>query len=140
MRLLLIGISSLFLLSCTGMPSEINKSKMLIIGKVETGPLGASAYLAEECINNIPYYVLVYRSRFSMATRYDAKGKIPACLQQAPSELPEYKVMKKGEMGGSKARLGSVCLGGIEYLYANTLYSAALVESRSDKGQLKACR
>lgn len=128
------------LAGCSGNPSELKLDKVTVIGTVNTGNFGENSYLIEECVRGVPYYLISYRSRFGMAVRYRSDGTIPACLQQAPDNPPEFSLTKLGMLGETKSELQSLCLDNVTYYYADTLYTAGLAPARQPDGRLIQCR
>ncbi len=139
-RPLTAGLGALLAAGCSGFPSNIDLDEVTVVGEVDLGHYGPNAHLLEECVDDRPYYVLFYRSRFAMAERLDASGRSPACLEQAPAEIPVHAVRSRGRLGKTGSNLAEICLDGVTYLYADTLYTAGMAVKRTPDGRPATCR
>ena len=139
-RLLATLIAAVILVGgCGGHPGQVDVEDSQPVGTVDTGHYAPDARLVEECIDDTPYYILSYKSRFAMAERVDADGTIPACRSQGVNQPPSFKVREIGKLGNTGSRLGEVCINGVTYLYASTLYTAGLAVKRTPQGRIQPC-
>ncbi len=120
-------------------------SGLNLIAYVDTGPLGRNSLLLEQCIDEVPHYLLLSTtrtgkagSRGALAVRYAPDGTIPACSSGAkPPERPF--VVKVGTRVPPNLELGSVCLFGVRYRYLRGNTISGLAAERDREGRTRPC-
>ncbi|RME34866.1 MAG: hypothetical protein D6786_03615 [Gammaproteobacteria bacterium] len=116
-----------------------------LVAYVDTGPLGRNALLIEQCIEEVPHYLLLSTvrtgkpgSRGALAVRYRPDGSVPACRQgQKPPEKPF--VVRMGKRLPPNLELGDVCLFGVRYHYLRSNALSGLAAALDPQGGVQSC-
>ncbi len=139
---LLPVIFSVFILSGCDQPVE----GLNVVGTIDIGPLAKNSLLAESCIGNIPYYMVVSTtrtgkpgSRGALAIRLNEDGSVPECGTAKGTPETVY-VIKMDSPIKPNLELGDVCIEGVHYLVAVGTYTLGLTPAYTKNGEVGVCQ